>query len=156
MFGSTFLRGQASMLGEGGGGLNLFLSNQADNPLHLNFGEIILWGPDKIVHSTRYGPRALVCHLWSRDHCYSKRCWYMNKSSWSDGARGSELNAFSLPHKWKLRNEVKKCEKSFEFVNSRNESNWNTMLACFCLSQEANGATVFFTLWIQCASIRKS
>lgn len=40
-----FLRVQVSMLDEGGGGgrnLSLFLAHQADNPLNVAFGEIIV------------------------------------------------------------------------------------------------------------------
>lgn len=42
MLGLTFSRGHVSMLGERGGGLALFLTNQAYNPLNLAVLEIIL------------------------------------------------------------------------------------------------------------------
>lgn len=41
MFGPTLLRGQVSMLGKGEG-LEVFSTNQAENPLDLAFGDIIV------------------------------------------------------------------------------------------------------------------
>ena len=41
----------------GGGGLNLFLTNQVDNPLHLAFGEII-------VKALRAGLNSSTSNMW--------------------------------------------------------------------------------------------
>ena len=56
MFGSAFLGGHASMLGVGGG-LNLSLTNQAYNLLHLAFREIN-------VKALRAGLNSSLGHMW--------------------------------------------------------------------------------------------
>lgn len=43
MFGPTLWRGHVSTLGEGGA-LNIFLTNQAESPLHLAFEEMTVEG----------------------------------------------------------------------------------------------------------------
>ena len=61
----VMLTGSLSMLGEGEGreGLNHFLTNTADDLLHLAIGRMIvrLCGPQETVHGATCGPRASVC-----------------------------------------------------------------------------------------------